>query len=246
MIVSRTRLDRYLSQQLGINRRDVRLLLAQKRVLINGQAATAIHQVLDPFSSVFFDGDCLHQAQRHYVMLNKPKGVVSATVDEKHQTVTDLLPPELRDQLHIVGRLDFNSTGLVLLTNDGHWSRALTKPETKVSKIYRVTVEKKLTEQTVKAFAKGMYFAYEDVQIQPSLLRPLSDYVAEVVLEEGKYHQIRRMFTRCDNRVVDLHRIQIGSLSLDPLLDAGSSRSLEGGELQALNDLLLEKGYSQN
>jgi len=243
MIVSRTRLDRYLSQQLGINRREVRLLLAQRRVLINGQVATAIHQVIDRFSSVFFDGDCLHQAQRHYVMLNKPKGVVSATVDEKHKTVIGLLPQVLQGQLHIVGRLDFNSTGLMLLTNDGHWSRALTRPETKVPKIYHVTVEKKLTEQTVKAFAEGMYFAYEDVQIQSSLLTPLSDYVAEVVLEEGKYHQIRRMFTRCENRVVDLHRVQIGSLSLDPLLDAGDSRFLTCDELQALNALLLAKGY---
>ncbi|MGH1373546.1 MAG: pseudouridine synthase [Cellvibrionaceae bacterium] len=237
MIASRTRLDRYLSQQLGINRRDVRLLLAQQRVLIDGIVATAIHQVVNPFSSVLVDGDCLHQAQRHYVMLNKPKGVVSATKDDKHPTVMDLLPQELQGQLHIVGRLDFNSTGLMLLTNDGHWSRALTQPETKVPKTYRVEVAKPITDECVQGFREGMHFSFEDVFTRPAVLNPMAPKIAEVVLEEGRYHQIKRMFARFDNKVIELHRESIGSLVLDASLTPGESRVLKSDELLSLNQL---------
>lgn len=227
----RARLDRFISEQLGINRRDVRPLLAQKRVLVDGHPATDINQVIDDFSHVIFDDRVLRANQPIYLMMNKPMGVVSATRDEQHKTVIDLLEKQDKEQLHIVGRLDFNSTGLLLLTNDGRWSRQLSAPENKVTKTYRVTLEKPVTEDYIEAFSEGMYFPFEGITTRPAELRIISEHEAEVTLTEGRYHQIKRMFGRFDNEVLTLHRLAVGQLSLDPSLSLGQSRELTAWEV---------------
>ncbi|MEH6467371.1 MAG: pseudouridine synthase [Porticoccus sp.] len=225
------RLDRFLSIHMGINRRDVRSILAQGRVLVDGNIATEINQVIGEFSHVLLDGRVLQDKTPSYVMMNKPVGVVSATKDERHKTVIDLLEGPDRHHLHIVGRLDFNSSGLLLLTNDGRWSRQLTTPKNNISKLYRVTLDKPVTEDYIKTFAEGMYFPFEDITTRPAKLHIISDYVAEVSLMEGRYHQIKRMFGRFDNEVLTLHRIAIGNVSLDPSLLPGQSRELTDGEV---------------
>ena len=227
----RARLDRFISEQMGINRRDVRPLLAQKRIVVDGSPATDINHVIDEFSHVTLDDQVLQDNTPSYVMMNKPVGVVSATKDEQHRTVIDLLERPDRHHLHIVGRLDFNSSGLLLLTNDGRWSRQLTTPENNIAKLYRVTLEKPVTEAYIRAFSEGMYFPFEDITTRPVKLHIVSDYVAEVSLMEGRYHQIKRMFGRFDNEVLTLQRIAIGNLSLDPSLSPGQSRALTGSEV---------------
>jgi 16S rRNA pseudouridine516 synthase len=227
----RARLDRFISEQMGINRRDVRPLLAQKRIVVDGSPATDINHVIDEFSHVTLDDQVLQDNTPSYVMMNKPAGVVSATKDEQHRTVIDLLERPDRHHLHIVGRLDFNSSGLLLLTNDGRWSRQLTTPENNIAKLYRVTLKKPVTEAYVQAFSEGMYFPFEDITTRPAKLHIVSDYVAEVSLMEGRYHQIKRMFGRFDNEVLTLQRIAIGNLSLDPSLSPGQSRALTDREV---------------
>lgn len=227
----RARLDRFISQQIGLNRRDVRPLLAQKRIFVDGSPATEINHVIDEFSYVTLDDRVLQDNTPSYVMMNKPVGVVSATKDERHKTVIDLLERPDRHHLHLVGRLDFNSSGLLLLTNDGRWSRQLTTPENKIAKLYRVTLEKPVTEDYIQAFSEGMYFPFEDITTRPATLHIVSDYVAEVSLMEGRYHQIKRMFGRFDNEVLTLHRLSIGNLSLDSLLSPGQSRELTNREV---------------
>jgi len=227
----RARLDRFISEQMGINRRDVRPLLAQKRIVVDGSPATDINHVIDEFSHVTLDDQVLQDNTPSYVMMNKPVGVVSATKDEQHRTVIDLLERPDRHHLHIVGRLDFNSSGLLLLTNDGRWSRQLTTPENNIAKLYRVTLKKPVTEAYIRAFSEGMYFPFEDITTRPVKLHIVSDYVAEVSLMEGRYHQIKRMFGRFDNEVLTLQRIAIGNLSLDPSLSPGQSRALTGSEV---------------
>jgi 16S rRNA pseudouridine516 synthase len=227
----RARLDRFISEQMGINRRDVRPLLAQKRIVVDGSPATDINHVIDEFSHVTLDDQVLQDNTPSYVMMNKPVGVVSATKDEQHRTVIDLLERPDRHHLHIVGRLDFNSSGLLLLTNDGRWSRQLTTPENNIAKLYRVTLKKPVTEAYVQAFSEGMYFPFEDITTRPAKLHIVSDYVAEVSLMEGRYHQIKRMFGRFDNEVLTLQRIAIGNLSLDPSLSPGQSRALTDREV---------------
>ena len=231
----RTRLDRFISQKTGINRRDVRQILAQGRLRIDGEKAHSINQPVEQFTHVTLDEQVLQAAKPVYIMLHKPKGVVSATRDEHHPTVIDLLDREDSANLHIVGRLDFNSSGLMLLTNDGRWSRELTAPESKVTKVYRVTLQNPVGADAVDAFASGMYFPYEGITTRPAALKIISERVAEVSLVEGRYHQIKRMFGRFRNPVVELHRVSIGGLCLDESLEPGESRELSVGEVHTVN-----------
>ena len=131
--------------------------------------------------------------------------------------------------------MDLNSSGLLLLTNHGEWSRSLTSPEKKVSKVYEVRVEKPVNEECIRAFAEGIYFPFEDITTLPAGLEKLSDTLVRVSLMEGKYHQIKRMFGRFRNPVLALHRVSIGSLQLDSELQPGDSRELTADEIERLS-----------
>ncbi|WP_371377954.1 pseudouridine synthase [Thalassotalea aquiviva] len=232
--MQRTRLDKFISQKLAISRRDVRLMLAQKRVLVDGQVAENIGQIVDKFSYIRFDDKILSQQCAYYLMLSKPKGVVCATKDDEHTTVIDLLDNTqfpFKSHLHIVGRLDKNTTGLVLLTNNSEWAESITQPEHKIDKHYLVTVQNPLDEHYIDAFANGMYFGYENITTLPAKMLITSTYQAQVWLKEGKYHQIKRMFGRFQNPVIQLHRQAIGDLSLDNNLAVGEARHLTQAEV---------------
>jgi 16S rRNA pseudouridine516 synthase len=225
------RLDRFISAKTTTPKSEVRFMLAQKRIHVDGHLATDVSHPIDQFSLVVIDGNVLQNNSRKYIMMNKPIGVVSATKDEQHKTVMDLLCEEDAADLHIVGRLDLNSSGLLLLTNDGDWSRALMSPENKVSKVYEVTLENPITQDYIQAFAEGMYFSYEDITTKPAHLEILSEHVAKVTLEEGRYHQIKRMFGRFRNPVLALHRVSIGEIKLDDDLATGEYRALDQNEV---------------
>jgi len=228
MSINRARLDRFISEACQINRKKVRLLLAQKRVMVDGVIATDIALPIDKFSVILLDNNVIQQHQPLYVMLHKPRGVVCATKDDKHITVIDLLDGLLsaaeKASLHIVGRLDLNTSGLVLLTNDSRWSEQLTSPKNKVAKHYLVTLKNPLTQEYNAAFSAGMYFAYENITTQPVALTIINQHQAEVVLTEGRYHQIKRMFGRFNNPVIALHRTSIGKYILDEGLNLGESK----------------------
>ncbi|MFG7352111.1 pseudouridine synthase [Shewanella oncorhynchi] len=230
----RGRLDRYLCTQLHTHRKAVRELLLLGRVRVDGLIVKDIDRQVDEFSHIQLDGQILQANTPVYLMLHKPIGVVSATKDTQHKTVIDLLDCEARDELHIAGRLDLNSSGLLLLTNDSRWSDALMSPTHKVDKVYRVTLANPLTEEYIAAFAEGMYFSFEDIMTQPAKLVILADHVAEVTLKEGKYHQIKRMFGRFRNPVVGLHRLSIGDIVLDEALASGESRVLTAAEVASI------------
>ena len=238
----RARLDRFISEKLRINRGEVKLLLAQGRIQVDSAPATDVWQLIDEFTQVVCDGETLQNKQPQYLMLHKPAGVVSATKDDKHTTVIDLLEREDRQTLHIVGRLDFNSSGLMLLTNDGRWSRALTLPEAKVRKHYRVTLADPIDASYINVFAEGMYFAYENILTRPALLEIIDSHTADVYLTEGRYHQIKRMFGRFNNEVLTLHRIAIGNVTLDQTLVAGAHRELTRDEVAHINTIKTETG----
>jgi 16S rRNA pseudouridine516 synthase len=240
MAINTSRLDRLISALCQINKKKVRLILAQKRVTVDGVLAVDIDQIVDQFSCVVMDNEILQENQAYYIMLNKPVGVVCATKDEKHKTVVDLLTgefnQEIKESLHIVGRLDLNTSGLVLLTNDSRWSERLTSPEHKVSKCYQVTLENALTTEYIDAFAKGMYFPYEKIMTKPASLQIISPFQAQVILTEGRYHQIKRMFGRFRNPVIGLHRESIGKLTLDESLKCGESRLLNVSEVSNIGN----------
>ncbi|MDF0731118.1 pseudouridine synthase [Pseudomonas entomophila] len=229
------RLDRFLTNLPCYNRQQVRLLLIQRRVRVDGEVvADPLHEVRE-FNRVEVD-DQLLQAGRpaRYLMLHKPAGCVSATRDPQHPTVLDLLPAELRDDLHIAGRLDYNTTGLLLLTNDGQWSRRLTQPTTKQPKVYHVETEDEIGAHYVETFREGLYFAFEDLTTLPAQLDILGPRRARLAIVEGRYHQVKRMFGHFDNKVVGLHRERMGSICLDPALAPGAFRALTDEEVAAV------------
>jgi 16S rRNA pseudouridine516 synthase len=238
MSISRARLDRFISEKCEINRKKVRLLLAQKRVLVDGVIATNIDQPITKFSTIVFDNEVIQDNKALYIMLHKPVGVVCATKDDKHKTVIDLLNTSLtrdeKESLHIVGRLDLNTSGLVLLTNDSRWSEQLTSPVNKVAKHYLVTLKNPINEEYIEAFLNGMYFAFEDITTKPATLKIMSKYQAKVTLTEGRYHQIKRMFGRFKNPVVALHRSSIGSYVLPETLKVGESKKID------INDICID------
>ena len=227
------RLDRFISQNSKFKLADTRLLIAQKRIIVDGQMADSIRQKVTQFTEVILDGQCLQNKQPLYIMLNKPQGVVSATKDLQHTTVLDLIEHPQKSELHIVGRLDLMTTGLVLLSNDGAWSRRISLPETQLAKTYEVTVAQPLTPEYVAVFREGIYFAYENITTQPADLEILSAYNAKLTLTEGKYHQVKRMFGFFRNEVLALHRESVGPLTL-ARLELGQSRMLTLQELAAV------------
>jgi 16S rRNA pseudouridine516 synthase len=229
--MQKSRIDKFISSMLVINKRDVKLLLAQNKVEVDRAVITDAAFQINKFSLIKVNGKTLQDNHPFYIMLNKPVGVVSATKDNIHKTVVDLLSCTNKESLHIVGRLDLNTSGLMLLTNDSRWSERLTLPESKVPKVYQVTLKNKLTNDYISAFKEGMYFEYEDITTEPAVLTIISDHVAQVILMEGKYHQIKRMFGRFRNPVLQLHRSKIGCLPLDKKLQPGQSRELTPEEV---------------
>lgn len=223
------RLDRFISQNSTFSLSDTRYLIAQKRIFVDGAVAHSVQQKVTKFTHVMLDGCCLRDSTPIYIMLNKPRGVVSATRDAQHPTVLDLIQHPRKSELHIAGRLDLNTTGLVLVTNDGAWSRRISLPETKLAKTYEVSLSKPLNDDYVTVFREGVYFGYEDITTQPAYLEILSAYTARLTLTEGKYHQIKRMFGYFRNEVLALHRISVGHISLGKL-EVGRSRSLTSRE----------------
>ncbi|BFM12785.1 16S rRNA pseudouridine(516) synthase [Simiduia litorea] len=228
------RLDRYLKKALSLARAEVQLLLARGEVFLDGECAKDIQQLVGEFTQVVVAGRLLQNRQPHYIQLHKPPGIVSATRDHKHKTVIDLITADCAAELHLVGRLDFNSTGLVLLTNDGRWSRRLTNPASGVEKHYRVTLDKPITPDIVAAFTKGMHFGFEDIITRPVRTSFTDPLCVDLYLHEGRYHQIKRMFGHFQITVLSLHRLAIGNVVLDSKLAEGEWRALTAAEVSGL------------
>lgn len=227
------RVDRFLSNLPRFNRKQVRVLLVEQRVTVDGVAVSDPHHDVREFSRVCVDGEVLQAGKpARYFMLHKPQGCVSATADPVHSTVLDWLDEPHKHELHIAGRLDFNTTGLMLITNDGQWSRRLTQPQTKLPKVYLVETEQDIGPEYAVTFAAGLYFAFEDLTTQPAELELLGPKTARLSIIEGRYHQVKRMFGHFDNKVIGLHRERMGPLVLDTALAPGHYRPLTDDEIR--------------
>jgi 16S rRNA pseudouridine516 synthase len=229
------RIDRFVANLPGFNRQQARLMLALGRVTVDGLNVSDPHHDVRDFHTVAVNGQLAQQGRpARYLMLHKPPGCVSATADPRHPTVLDLLPEPQRADLHLAGRLDYNSTGLMLLTNDGQWSRRLTLPGSKWPKLYYVETEQPIEPHYADVFQAGLYFAFEGLTTQPAQLTVLGPRRAHLSLMEGRYHQVKRMFGHFQNKVTRLHRLAIGPLALDPALAPGHYRPLTEAELASL------------
>ncbi|OYV04391.1 MAG: 16S rRNA pseudouridine(516) synthase [Verrucomicrobiales bacterium VVV1] len=227
------KLDRLLAKHDSMGRTQARLLIVAGRVKIDRCQCLRIDQEVDRFMRVEIDDTILQSSERLlHLMVNKPAGVVSATSDLEHRTVIDLIDDPDKQSLHLVGRLDRNTTGLVLLTNDGRWSKSLMDPSRKVPKVYRVGTRDPIPDEAVEAFAQGFYFHTEDLTTLPAELEILGAREARLTLHEGRYHQVKRMFHRIGNRVTSLHRERVGMIELSPDLAPGEWRALTAEEIR--------------
>ena len=220
------RLDKFVADAAQLTRSAARGLIAKGRVTVNGQVCKKADCALREGDSVCADGKPLACEEYVYIMLNKPAGVVSASTDGRDKTVVDLVGGAFpRRQLFPAGRLDKTSTGFVLLTDDGAFAHDILAPKRHVPKTYRVVLDTPVTDEMVKAFSAGVTLA-DGQTMQPARLIPneADAFAATVVLRQGVYHQIKRMFGVLDAGVNQLHRTAIGGLALDEGLAPGAWR----------------------
>ena len=205
----------------GTGKRRTREMFEAGRVRLNAVVWDERSMEVGKFDRVEVDEEILQAHTPRYVMMHKPIGVVSATVDDEHKTVIDLIEEDWAGELHLAGRLDRSTSGLVILTNDSVFSESLTEPSERVGKVYLVEVDGRITEEVIFAFEKGMWFAKEQVTTAPAQVDLLAETECRLTIYEGKHHQVKRMFARFDLKVTKLHREAIGSLELPGDLPPG-------------------------
>ena len=229
------RLDKLLAGTGKWSRREVKALVRQGLVRVDGRLAASAEDKLDPAAAIItVAGETISLCRFTYVMLHKPAGVLTATEDRKQPTVLDLLPPELRRiGLAPVGRLDKDTEGLMLLTNDGELAHRLLSPRYHVDKRYLARVDGELSAADTEAFARGMTLG-DGLECLPAGLEVLPDRVCIVTLREGKFHQVKRMLAARGAPVLYLKRLSMGPLTLDDSLAAGAYRLLRAEEISAL------------
>lgn len=225
------RLDKFVAHCTAHSRSEVRRLAHAGRLRVNGLAVRDAGLALSADDVVTLDEQRLRLSGPRYFMLHKPVDVVCATEDGDHVTVLDLLRGERRDGLHIAGRLDRDTTGLVLITDDGAWSHRLTAPG-RHDKRYRVWTARPISAEAVAQFAAGLCLrGEEDDPTRPARLELVADCEALVWLQEGRYHQVKRMFAAVGNHVERLHREAVAGIELDPALAPGEWRALTAAEI---------------
>ena len=228
------RIDKIIASQGLYSRSDVKYMVNKKRITIDGKVVTSASQKADvDKNEIMLDGKPFVVKKQIYLMLNKPKGYVSATEDKKQQTVLELVPPALKGRdLFPAGRLDKDTTGLMIITDDGVLAHNILSPKKHVQKIYRVELDIPVTEEMQKGFAEGVEL--NDGVCKDAKLTILGEKTAEVTLREGRYHQIKRMFGCFGAKVVELHRIAMGELFLPDDLPEGECRELTEEDLVKL------------
>lgn len=229
------RLDKLLAGTGKWSRREVKALVRQGLVRVDDRLAASAEDKLDPAAAIVtVAGETISLCRFTYVMLHKPAGVLTATEDRKQPTVLDLLPPELRRiGLAPVGRLDKDTEGLLLLTNDGELAHRLLSPKYHVEKRYFARVDGELSATDAEAFARGMTLG-DGLECLPAGLELLPGHACIVTLREGKFHQVKRMLAARGAPVLYLKRLSMGPLTLDDSLAAGAYRLLRAEEISAL------------
>lgn len=230
------RIDKILAQTLSVSRAEILRLIRAKRITVNGSfIKSGSHKVTENDTICFDDSPLSLLRHKRYFMMNKPTDVVCANNDASYPSVTTLLDEPSAHLLHAAGRLDVDTTGLVLLTDDGQWSHKITSPKKQCSKVYIAELKVPLEESLIEIFKNGIMLKQEKVPTAPAELEILDSHTAKLTIFEGKYHQVKRMFAAVDNRVLNLTRVKIGELELDTTLNPGEYRALTVEEIALFN-----------
>ena len=219
------RLDKFLANMGVGTRSEVKQLLKKGSVKVNQNIVKLPKLHVNPNSDeIMVNDEVVSYIDKVYIMLNKPKGYISATEDEVHPTIIDLIPEYAHLNIFPVGRLDKDTEGLLLVTNDGQFNHEVMNPNKHVSKTYEVYSKHPITQFDIDKFKSGIELS--DGKLKPAILKKVDNYVSHVTIYEGKYHQVKRMFHSIENEVLELKRIKITQLELDHNLDLGSYRLL--------------------
>ena len=224
------RLDKYICSCIDASRIEAKRSIGKGMVTINGQEVKSPATKVKENDEVHLKGVKLSLINERYIMLNKPADFICSTQDEAHPSVIGLIDIEKPQNLHIAGRLDVDTTGLVLITDDGQWSHAITSPKKDCGKRYRAELTAPIEESAIELFAQGIQLNNEPNLTRPAILEIVAPHEVVLTLSEGKYHQVKRMFAAIGNKVVELHREAIGNIELDSALAPGEWRYLTDEE----------------
>lgn len=229
------RLDKFLSQQLTISRGLVMRELRAGKVMVDNEIIKTGSYQITPEMIVSYDGVVLqHIIGPRYFMLNKPQGYVCSTVDSVNLTILSFIDEPAITKLHIAGRLDIDTTGLVIITDDGKWTHKMISPKHHCEKTYLVTLAQPVSTELADKFLAGIWLKGEKLPTKPAKLSIVSLKQVRLTISEGRYHQVKRMFAAVGNHVCALHRERIGGIYLDPALRAGEYRSLTQEEIKTI------------
>lgn len=228
------RIDKIIAAQTEYSRKDVKKLILQKRVRVNNELISKSEEKVNENTDIItIDGQTINIQQFVYLILNKPKGYISATEDKTQQTVLDLIDEKYKHrQLFPAGRLDKDTTGMMIITDDGQFAHNILAPKKHISKTYEVEIDIPVTQEMKKGFENGVELS--DGICKTANLEITGEYTSIVVLTEGRYHQIKRMFGCFGAKVVNLNRIAMGGLKLPSDLNLGESRELSKQEIELL------------
>lgn len=225
------RIDRWIAQATDLSRKEVQQAIKAGRVLLGEAPVNSPALPVRPEDVVSLDGETLKAPGARYFMLHKPAGYLSASTDAHHPTVLDLLSEPNKQALQIVGRLDLDTTGLLLITDNGRWNHRITSPRRECEKTYLAGLAEPLCAEAPARFAEGLWLRNESQPTRPARVEALPGNQCRVTLAEGRYHQVKRMLGALNNRVISLHRESIGALQLDPALAPGQYRPLTDDEI---------------
>ena len=237
--MNKQRLDKIISSQFNLSRREARRAVKIGEVTVDGMIIKDFGYQADiDTQKIEYKGNSMEYKEHLYIIMNKPKGVISASEDKQKETVIDLVPEHLRrPTLFPVGRLDKDTTGLLLITDDGDFSHNLLSPKKNITKTYHAVLDGDITDEMCEIFAKGVVLA-DGTKCREAELKRIGNCQAEIKISEGKYHQIKRMFGVVGLGVNELSRIAIGGLTLPENLEVGQARELKKGEIDNLYAIL--------
>lgn len=231
------RIDKVISAALNVSRNDAKALIRKRLVTVNGSVITDIGKKVDEKSDeLFCAGKRISYSKFVYIMMNKPKGVISASEGGNEKTVIDILPERMkRKNLFPAGRLDKDTTGFMLITDDGDFAHRILSPKNHIPKTYTATLDKPFDDEVIKAFEKGIELKND--RCMPAQIKALDEknLVAQVTIRQGMYHQIKRMFAKFGITVVELERTKMGNLELDKSLSYGECRYIMQEEISLIH-----------
>ncbi|WP_094751382.1 pseudouridine synthase [Psychromonas sp. CD1] len=228
------RLDKTICESTTLTRSQAKKVISQGRITCDDKIIRSCAYKPKKNAQIFFDGKAISIRGPRYIMLNKPEHYICSNVDEQLPSLFNLIEADKKEQLFIAGRLDEDTTGLTLITDDGKWSHKITSPRNKCIKRYRVGLDAPISEDAIALFKTGVQLKSEPLPCLPAELEILSSTEVILSIAEGKYHQVKRMFAAVGNLVIELHREKIGDIELDSKLALGEWRYLTEKEISSI------------